>query len=408
MSEPIYILGGWQSDFAEKALDGQVYPLLEAAAMGALSDARVDPKDIEVMHIGNFAGEIFNGQGQLGGMVAAVHPDLAGKPASRHEAACASGSMAALAAMADLESGRYDCALVIGAEVLRNIGGQEAGLRLGCAAWAGREVVDEPFPWPAMFGRIGEEYDRRYGLDHHHLGRIAEINITNARRNPMAQTRSWELTTESFYEDDIQNPLVSGPLRRQDCSRITDGSAAIVVASHEFASRWAKARQVALGGVPRILGWGHRTGTMLLEDKLAASIEDEYVFPHLRQAILDAYRRAGCSGPTDLDLIETHDCFSVSEYVAIDHFGITSPGKSWQAIEDGLIDRDGALPINPSGGLLGLGHPVGATGVRMLLDGARQATGQAGECQIPNAKRVGLLNIGGSVTTVASFVVGLD
>lgn len=408
MSEPIYILGGWQSDFAEKALDGQVYPLLEAATIGALSDARVDPKDIEVMHIGNFAGEIFNGQGQLGGMVAAVHPDLAGKPASRHEAACASGSMAALAAMADLESGRYDCALVIGAEVLRNIGGQEAGLRLGCAAWAGREVVDEPFPWPAMFGRIGEEYDRRYGLDHHHLGRIAEINITNARRNPMAQTRSWELTTESFYEDDIQNPLVSGPLRRQDCSRITDGSAAIVVASHEFASRWARARQVALDDVPRILGWGHRTGTMLLEDKLAASIEDEYVFPHLRQAILDAYRRAGCSGPTDLDLIETHDCFSVSEYVAIDHFGITSPGKSWQAIEDGLIDRGGALPINPSGGLLGLGHPVGATGVRMLLDGARQASGQAGECQIPNAKKVGLLNIGGSVTTVASFVVGLD
>nr|WP_179471630.1 acetyl-CoA acetyltransferase [Mycolicibacterium vinylchloridicum] len=408
MSEPIYILGGWQSDFAEKAPDGEIYPLLEAATVGALADAHVGPGDVDVIHVGNFAGEIFNGQGQLGGMVAAVRPDLAGKPASRHEAACASGSMAAMAAMADLESGRYDCALVVGAEVLRNIGGQEAGLRLGCAAWAGREVVDEPFPWPAMFGSIGEEYDRRYGLDHRHLGRIAEINISNARRNPRAQTRSWELSKESFYEDDIQNPVVRGPLRRQDCSRITDGSAAVVLASRSFAASWARYRNVTLDGIPRILGWGHRTGTMLLADKFAASTDSEYVFPHLRQAILDAYRRAGCNGPADLDLIETHDCFSVSEYVAIDHFGITSPGKSWQAIEDGVIEFGGELPINPSGGLLGLGHPVGATGVRMLLDGARQTTGRAGDYQVPDAKRVGLLNIGGSATTVASFIVGLD
>lgn len=406
MTEATYILGGWQSDFAQKAPEGNVFPLIQSAVAGTLDDAGVDASDIDVTHVGNFAGEIFNGQGQLGGLVAAVDPDLAGKPTSRHEAACASGSMAAMAAMADIESGRYDAALVIGVEVLRNIGGQEAGRRLGCAAWAGREVVDEPFPWPAMFGRIGQEYERRYGIDHRHLGRIAEINIANARRNPRAQTRDWQLTSESFYEDDTQNPSVAGLLRRQDCSRITDGSAGIVLASERYASSWARSHNVPLESVPRILGWGHRTGTMLLEDKFAASAEDEYVFPHLRRAILDAYRRAGCSGPTDLDLIETHDCFSVSEYFAIDHFGITPPGKSWQAIEDGVIEHDGELPINPSGGLLGLGHPVGATGVRMLLDGARQVTGRAGDYQVPNARKVGLLNIGGSATTVATFVVG--
>ena len=110
-----------------------------------------------------------------------------------------------------LECGRYECALVVGAEVLRNVGGKEAGLRLGAAAWAGREVVDEPFPWPAMFGRIGEEYAKRYGLDHAHLGRIAEINFTNARRNPRAQTRDWKMTKESFYEDDELNPVVFWP-----------------------------------------------------------------------------------------------------------------------------------------------------------------------------------------------------
>lgn len=407
MNQPTYILGGWQSDFAQKAPGGEYFPLLEAATVGALDDAGIDSHHIGVVHVGNFAGEMFTGQGQLGGLVIAADPGLAGKPSMRHEAACASGSMAVLAAMADLESGRYDCALVIGAEVLRNIGGKDAGLRLSAAAWIGKEVVDEPFPWPSMFGRIGEEYENRYGLDHTHLGRIAEINFGNARRNPRAQTRDWSISTDSFYEDDIQNPVVSGPLRKQDCSRITDGSAAVVLASPSFAEIWARGRKKDLADVPRILGWGHRTGTMLLEAKLAASRDADFVFPHLRQAILDAYRRAGCAGHQDLDAIETHDCFSISEYMAIDHFGITGPGKSWQAVEDGVIEMNGTIPVNPSGGLLGLGHPVGATGIRMLLDGARQVTGQAGDCQVPGAKKIGLLNIGGSATTVASFVVGV-
>jgi acetyl-CoA C-acetyltransferase len=401
-----YILGGWQSDFAAKATDGQFFPLIRSATVGALEDACIKAGDIDTIHVGNFAGEIFTGQGQLGGLVTSVDPALIGKPASRHEAACASGSMAALAAMADLESGRYDCALVVGAEVLRNLGGQEAGLRLGGAAWVGKEVVGEPFPWPAMFGRIADEYAHRYGLEHVYLGRIAEINMTNARCNPRAQTREWELTRESFYQSDVHNPPVAGPLRRYDCSRITDGSAAVVLASGRFAESWARRRKVDLDDVPKILGWGHRTGAMLLEEKLATSRAATYVFPHLRQAILDAYRRAGCRGPADLDVIETHDCFTISEYLAIDHFGITAPGMSWQAVEDGVIDTDGTLPINPSGGLLGLGHPVGATGVRMLLDGARQVSGQAGDYQVPGAKKAGLLNIGGSATTVAAFVVG--
>ena len=154
MNTDTYILGGWQSDFAQKAPDAQFFPLLRDATHGALHDARLEAADVEVVHVGNFAGEMFTGQGQLGGMAVSVVPALAGTPSSRHEAACASGSMAVLAAMADLESGRYDCALVVGAEVLRNVGGQEAGLRLGSAAWIGREIVGEPFPWPAMFGRI--------------------------------------------------------------------------------------------------------------------------------------------------------------------------------------------------------------------------------------------------------------
>jgi acetyl-CoA C-acetyltransferase len=406
MTTAVHILGGWQSDFAAKATDGYIFELVRDATLGALDDAAIDAAEIDVVHVGNFAAELFCGQGQLGGLVAAVDPGLAGTPASRHEAACASGSMAVLAAMADLESGRYDVALVVGAEVLRNVAGGEAGRRLGCAAWAGREVVDDPIPWPSQFARMAAAYEERYGLDHRHLGRIAEINLTNARRNPNAQTRAWELDSGAFYEDDDLNPRVTGLLRKQDCSRITDGSSAIVLASDTFADAWCRRRGTPLAAVPRITGWGHRTGTMALEDKLTASLDDEYLFPHLRRAIEDAYRRAGIGGPAFLDLIETHDCFSISEYLALDHFGLSSPGKAWQLVEDGTIELGGTLPVNPSGGLLGLGHPVGATGIRMVLDGSKQVRGIAGGYQVDGAERVGILNIGGSVTTAAAFVVG--
>jgi acetyl-CoA acetyltransferase len=130
-----------------------------------------------------------------------------------------------------------------------------------------------------------------------------------------------------------------------------------------------------------------------------------YVFPHVRQVVTDAFRRAEIPGVGALDGIETHDCFSMSEYMAIDHFGITEPGESWKAVENGELERDGAIPVNPSGGLIGVGHPVGATGVRMLHDAARQVTGQAGECQVEGARTFATLNIGGSLTTTVSFVV---
>lgn len=403
----VFVLGGWQSDFARRSPGGQLFSLIEAATANGLAAAGVAAADIDVIHVANFVGEVLCGQGHLGGMVAAVDPHLAGKPASRHEAACASGSVAVLSAMAEIEAGRYDVALVVGAEVLRNVGGKEAAAVLGCAAWNGREAVGEPFPWPAMFARIAEEYDRRYGLDHRHLGRIAEVNFANARRNPNAQTRDWDIGPDNFYEDDIANPVVAGMLRKHDCGRITDGAAALVLASAGYAGRWARHRRVPLDAVPRILGWGHRTASLLLEDKLGGAGQPGYVLPHLRWAVCDMYQRAGIAGPATLDAVEVHDCFTVSEYVAIDHLGLTAPGASWRAVQDGVIEPGGAVPVNVSGGLLGLGHPVGATGVRMLLDAAKQVTGTAGDYQVDGARRVATLNIGGSFTTVACLVVGV-
>ena len=151
----------------------------------------------------------------------------------------------------------------------------------------------------------------------------------------------------------------------------------------------------------RIAGWGQRTVGLGLDGKLAS--DSDVVLPHVRDTIRDAFDRAGVADVWGLDGIETHDCFTPSWYMAIDHFGITEPGASWQAVEQGWLEE--RIPMNPGGGLIGIGHPVGATGVRMLLDAARQVTGRAGDYQIDGARRIGTLNIGGSTATTAAFVV---
>jgi acetyl-CoA C-acetyltransferase len=404
MPTSVHVLGGWQTDFAGKAPDGDLYGLLSVAVLEALDVAKVTPEEVETAHVGNLAGELFNGQAHLGGMVASVHPSFNGLPTSRHEAACASGSVAALAAMAEIEAGRYDVALVTGVEVLRNVPGQRAAELLGCASWVGKEGVDELFPWPAQFADIADEYAGRWGLDHDHLAAIAELNWSNAKRNPNAQTRDWSPIDFGQTEG---NPVVRGMLRKSDCGRITDGAAAVVLASSRFASAWAKRQGVGAAAAPRITGWGHHTAPLALQDKLqaATALESSYVFPHVHDAFTDAFRRAGLADVFGLDALEVHDCFSISEYAAIDHAGITAPGRSWEAIEDGTISSGGRLPVNPSGGLIGLGHPVGATGVRMLLDAQKQVTGQAGDYQVEGASTVGTLNIGGSFTTAVTFVI---
>lgn len=201
--------------------------------------------------------------------------------------------------------------------------------------------------------------------------------------------------------------MIEGRIRKQDCGQITDGGAAIFLASERFAAEYASRRGLSLDALPVVKGWGHHTAPMLFEDKIAASSDQPYVFPHVRATIQDAFRRAGLAGVDALDAIETHDCFTITEYMAIDHFGITSPGASWKAIEDGAIELDGPLPINPSGGLIGAGHPVGASGVRMLLDSYKQVTGTAGDYQVEGAHNVATLNIGGSATTCVSFIVGV-
>jgi len=229
----------------------------------------------------------------------------------------------------------------------------------------------------------------------------------NAKRNPRAQTRGWQFKPETFTDSDEFNPLIEPGTRRQDCGQITDGAVAIVLASDRYMARYAASRGVKVSDFPQILGWGHTNAGIRFLDKLERSKGEEYMFPHVRKAITDAWRRAEIPGVEALDGIETHDCFTSTEYMAIDHFGLTPPGQSWMAIDSGMIEIDGACPVNASGGLIGVGHPVGATGARLLLDAGRQVTGTAGDYQVAGARTYGTLNIGGSLGTVVSFVVGM-
>jgi acetyl-CoA C-acetyltransferase len=402
-SSNIWILGGYQSDFARNLTrEGIDFAGLTAEVVAStLEAAKIGATDIGVVHVGNAFGEMFAAQGHLGAMPATVVDGLWDTPSSRHEAACASGSIAALAAIADLRSGAYETALVIGVELEKTVPGDTAARHLGAAAWTWQEGQDAKFMWPYMFSRVADEYDRRYGLDESHLRAIATVNFANARRNPNAQTRDWmvpDLIAGDSLEDEV-NPIVEGRIRRFDCSQMTDGGSGVVLVTDNYLRDHPEAKPLA-----RIEGWGHRTVGLGMQQKLDRSAEDPYVMPHVRRTVMDAFDRARVT-LDDLDGIEVHDCFTPSEYLAIDHIGLTGPGESWKAIENGEIELGGRLPVNPSGGLIGGGHPVGASGVRMLFDAAKQVSGTAGAYQVEGAGTFGTLNFGGSTATTVSFVV---
>jgi acetyl-CoA C-acetyltransferase len=405
---PVYILGGYQTDFARNwTKEGKhISAMIREAVNGGLAATGVEPGEIDVGHVGNFAAELYAMQGHLGAFLVDVDPAFSGLPTGRHEAACASGSIALLAASAEIEAGRYECALVVGVEQMKTVSPAVGGDYLGTAAWYEREAKGVEFPFPKLFGKLGDEYDRRYGLKDEHLGRISAINYDNARKNPKAQTRTWYMSDDHACRVDSYNAVIGGRIKVTDCSQVTDGAVAVFLASEAFAKKWAARRGTTLGRVPQLRGWGHRTAPLTFDDKVAESRDQPYVLPHTRRAITDAYRRAGLADCWALDGIETHDCFTTSEYMAIDHFGLTRPGESWKAVEEGVIALGGKLPINPSGGLIGCGHPVGATGVRQLLDAYLQTTGQAGAYQVEGAKTFATLNIGGSGTTSCVFIVG--
>ena len=413
----VYILGGAQTDFErnwKKEGKGMVALLKEAVADG-LTGAGLSFEDVRALNredrvacfVGNFIAEKYTEQGHLGAFLTEVDPAFYGVPSARYEAACASSSAAIDAARTSIRAGDRDVAIVVGWELMKTVDARTGGDFLGRAAYYEKEAKGIELPFPKLFGRLADETLRKYpALDEKRymdaLARIACINYGNAKRNPLAQTRQWFMNfAQASARGTETNPLVGGRLAVSDCSQITDGAAVVVLASEDFV------RRRGLTGKPVIKGFGHRNAPLRFDRKVAEQPDSPYLLPWTRQAVLDAYGRSGLT-VADMDVFEAHDCFTSSEYVALSAFGLTPPGEEYRAVESGLIAPGGAKPVNPGGGLIGCGHPVGATGARMLLDLYKQVTGAAGGCQVPDAKNALMLNIGGTATTNYVFIVGRE
>ena len=413
----VYILGGAQTDFERNwKKEGKcMVALLKEAVADGLIQADLNFDDVKSLNadnrvacfVGNFIAERYVDQGHLGAFLTEVDSSFYGVPSARYEAACASSSVAIDAAATKIRAGEYDVAIVVGWELMKTVESRIGGDYLGRAAFYEKEGKNIDLPFPKLFGKLADETLKKYpNLDEKRymdaLARISVINYMNAKRNPLAQTRKWFMSYEQARTRGTEtNPLIGGRIAVSDSSQVTDGAVVVVLASERFVN------ERGYKDKPVIKGYGHRTAPMMFEKKMADNENSAYVLPWTRQTVLDAYRRSRLT-VDDIDVFETHDCFTSSEYAAISAFGITEPGKEYEAIESGLIAFEGAKPINPSGGLIGCGHPVGASGARMLLDLYKQVTSTAGGYQVAGAKNGMMLNIGGSATTNYVFIVGIE
>ena len=423
MGDKVYVLGGAQTDFERNwSKEGKnVIALLKEVVSDALSEVKLTYEDIRRLNcenrvscfVGNFIAEEYIQQGHLGALLTEVDPAFYGVPSARYEAACASSSVALDAAITKIKAGEYDLAVVIGWELMKTVDSKTCGDILGRAAFYEKEGKDIDFPFPKLFGKLADETIGKYQLDEQRymnaLAEISVINYSNAKRNPKAQTRKWFMDYgQASHRGTETNSLIGGRLGISDCSQVTDGAAVVLLASEKFVQELGKKKE----DIPIVKGYGHRTAPMLFAKKIEENKDSEYILPWTRQAVVDAYKRSGLT-VEDIDVFETHDCFTSSEYAAISAFGITEPGKEYEAVEAGRIAFDGDKPINPSGGLIGCGHPVGASGVRMFLDIYKQVSGTAGTYQVKkengeNPRNAMMLNIGGTATTNYVFVVGKE
>ena len=372
MTDP-YIVGWAHSAFGKS--DAPDTEALMAEVTGpALAHAGVEAEDVDGIFVGVFNNG-FSDQDFQGALVGMGNEALARVPATRYENACATGSAALHGAMDFIASGRGKIALVVGAEKMTATPGVEVGdILLGASYRVEEAGVGGGFA--GLFGQIAGSYFQRYGDQSEALAMIAAKNHHNGMQNPLAHMqRDFDVAFCNTVSE--KNPLVAGPLRRTDCSLVSDGAAAMVVAAPEVAAE-----------LQRAIRFRARSHT---NEPLALSRRDITRFDGARRAWAQAFAASGLT-LDDLSLVETHDCFTVAELLEYEAMGLTEPGQGSRAIREGWTAKDGRLPVNPSGGLKSKGHPIGATGVSMHVMAAMQLMGEAGGMQIPDAELAGVFN----------------
>ncbi len=365
-----------------------VEEMIVDVATSAIADAGLEPKDIDQVFLGHYNGG-FVDQDFSSSLVFEAHPDFRFKPATRVENACATGSAAIHQGINVIEAKKAKRVLVVGVEKMSERSGKEVGDILIRAAYL-KEEGDIKGGFAGVFGKIAELYFQRHGNQADALAQIAAKNHKNGCRNPFAQMRK-DLGYDFCRNESEKNPIVAGPLKRTDCSLVSDGAAAIVLADADTAKASEKA--VAFRAAVQV------------NDFLPLSKRDIIDFEGPAVAWQRAFKEAGMS-LDDLDLAETHDCFTVAELIQYEAMGLTDKGQGATALKEGWVYREGKLPINVSGGLKAKGHPIGATGVSMHVLTAMQLTGTAGDMQVKDAKAAGVFNMGGAA--VANFVSILE
>ena len=375
---------GWAHTPFGRHSDETVESLIVRVARDAIADAGFEPADIDEIVLGHFnAG--FSAQDFTASLVLQADPALRFKRATRVENACATGSAAVHQGVRAIAAREARVVLVVGVEQMTTTPGPEIGRNLLKASYL-PEDGDTPAGFAGVFGKIAQAYFQKYGDRSDALAAIAAKNHKNGVGNPYAQMRK-DLGFDFCRAESEKNPFVAGPLKRTDCSLVSDGAAALVLTDIETALGRKKA--VAFRGLAHA------------QDFLPMSKRDILAF----EGCGEAWRRAlAAAGLTldDLSFVETHDCFTIAELIEYEAMGLTAPGEGHRAILEGWTQMDGRLPVNPSGGLKAKGHPIGATGVSMHVLTAMQLTGTAGDIQVKSAELGGIFNMGGAA--VANYV----
>lgn len=382
------IIGWAHSPFGKLEAEPDLESLIARVARAAIEDAGISPAEIDAGFVGIF-GEGFTPQGFPASLLLQSVPEMRFRPITRYENACATGSAAIHGARDFIAAGRGRFALVVGAEKMTATPGPKIGEILLTASYRKTES-DIEGGFAGVFGRIAEAYFQRHGDQSDALAMIAAKNHKNGVDNPWAQMRK-DFGFDFCRNESEKNPYVARPLKRTDCSLVSDGAAALVLADTETAKTMGKAVRFR--------------AAVQVNEYLPIAARDIIRFDGARTAWQRAYEQAGV-GVGDLSFVETHDCFTIAELIEYEAMGLAPEGKGGRAALEGWTSAGGKLPVNRSGGLKAKGHPIGATGVSMHVLAAMQLCGQAGAMQLPRAELAGVFNMGGAA--VANYVSILE
>ena len=377
---------GWDHLKFGKREGEDIEDMIVSVATGAMRDAGVEPKDVDAIYLGTFGGG-FVRQEFPASLVLQAHDDLRFKPSTHVENACATGSAAICQGINHIAAKRGRIVLVVGVEKMTEVGGEVLGGILSKASYLREESASS---FAEIFGQITDAYFQKYGDKSDALAMIAAKNHKNGCDNPYAQMQK-DLGYEFCRNVSDKNPFVAGPLKRTDCSLVSDGAAAIVLSDVDTALKMDKAV--------------YFRAAQHVQDYLPMSRRTVIDFEGPAEAFSRAFAEAGIS-VGDLGFAEVHDCFTSAELLSYEAMGLTAKGEGETAIKEGWVYPDGKLPVNRSGGLKSKGHPLGATGLSMHAIASMQLTGTAGDLQLDSPKLGAVFNMGGSA--VSSYVSILE